>query len=330
MKNLKLLSTIVVMLICNTIIAQKLPEFGNRIDLGLIESLDLVEASGIVESRKNAHVLWSHNDRNHENRLFAMSTQGKHLGVYRIEGADNRDWEDIAIGPGPIEGMDYIYIGDIGDNYSEYDLKYIYRIPEPKVDFNQEPIEKTVYNVETITFQYPDGNRDSETLMLDPLTKDIYVVSKREFEDIRVYRARYPQSTTEVLTLEHVITLNLWQIVGGDISPSGLEILMKTYTAMYYWSRKPGQNLWQAFEMSQSSCLISKKCRVKLCAGHPIVWDITLLAKRISEFQYTFFSIPALILQRLSLMRSCKIHPQSKMKKENGLRSIITAQKRLI
>ena len=248
MKNLKIFSITVVILICNTIVAQELPEFRNRIDMGLIECPELVEASGIVASRKNAHVLWSHNDRNHQNRIFAINTQGKHLGVYWIEGIENRDWEDIAIEPGPVESMDYIYIGDIGDNFSEYDLKYIYRIPEPEVDFNQEPIEKTVYNVEKITFQYPDGKRDSETLMLDPLTKDIYVVSKREFNDIRVYRAPYPQSTSEVLTLEQVAAINLWQIVGGDISPSGLEVLMKTYTTIYYWSRKPGQNLWAAFD----------------------------------------------------------------------------------
>ncbi len=248
MKNLKLLSTIIIMLICNTIIAQELPEFGNRIDMGMIQSSELVEASGIVKSRKNAHVLWSHNDRNHQNRLFAINTQGKHLGVYRIDGIENRDWEDIAIGPGPVADLDYIYIGEVGDNYSEYDLKYIYRFPEPEVDFHQEPIETTIFNAEKIIFQYPDGNRDSETIMIDPLTKDLYVVSKREFEDIRVYRAPYPQSTTEVITLEHMTTLNLWQIVGGDISPSGLEILMKTYTNMYYWKRKPGQDLWQALD----------------------------------------------------------------------------------
>ena len=187
MKNLKLLSTIIIMLICNTIIAQELPEFGNRIDMGMIQSSELVEASGIVKSRKNAHVLWSHNDRNHQNRLFAINTQGKHLGVYRIDGIENRDWEDIAIGPGPVADLDYIYIGEVGDNYSEYDLKYIYRFPEPEVDFHQEPIETTIFNAEKIIFQYPDGNRDSETIMIDPLTKDLYVVSKREFEDIRVY-----------------------------------------------------------------------------------------------------------------------------------------------
>ena len=248
MKKSKALIIFLLSLFMTALNAFSQPGFENRIDMGLIESADLVEASGIVESRKNDHVIWSHNDRNHFNRIFALNTQGTHLGSFWIEGVENRDWEDIAIGPGPVEGLDYIYIADVGDNYSEYELKYIYRFPEPAVSFNQEPVEESIYNVETITFQYPDGMRDSETMMLDPLSKDIYVVSKRELDDIRVYRAPYPQSTVEVIILDHVATLNLWQVVGGDISPSGLEILMKTYTNMYYWTRNPGQELWQAFD----------------------------------------------------------------------------------
>ena len=33
-----------------------------------------------------------------------------------IAGADNCDWEDIAVGPGPDPQKTYIYIGDIGGN----------------------------------------------------------------------------------------------------------------------------------------------------------------------------------------------------------------------
>jgi len=242
------LTFLAVVVITTTIVnAQNSLEFSDRVDLGLIEHPELVEASGLVESRKNEHVFWAHNDRNHLNRLFAFNTAGKHLGRYSINGVDNRDWEDMAIGPGPQPGVDYLYIGDIGDNESVHDFKYIYRVPEPVVDFNQEPVETTIVDVDTIIFQYPDGLRDAETLMLDPLTKDIYVVSKREFEDIRVYRAPYPQPTNQVIILEQVATLNLSQIVGGDISPSGLEILLKNYTTMYYWNRTPNQNLWEAF-----------------------------------------------------------------------------------
>ncbi len=248
MRNLILFITIIVSLFAGTINAQDLPEFGDRIDMGLIESDDIVEASGLVTSRKNNHVLWSHNDRNNQNRIFALNSRGTHLGIYRIDGVENRDWEDMAIGPGPEEGMDYLYIGDIGDNDAVHEYKYIYRIPEPEVDFSQNPIEATLSKVETITVQYPDALRDAETMLLDPLTKDIYIISKRELEDIRVYRIPYPQSTNEIIIAEQVAILNLWQVVGGDISPSGSEILLKTYTTMYYWKRNPDQNFGEAFD----------------------------------------------------------------------------------
>jgi hypothetical protein len=153
--------------------------FGNRQDLGLIQYNPITEASGIAVSRKNSDVLWTHNDSGDLNRIFAFNRQGDHLGVFNIAGVINRDWEDIAVGPGPINGKQYIYVGEIGDNNAAYNLKYIYRILEPDVSSTQSSIDTTLLNVEKITFQYPDGRRDAETLMVDPLTKDIYVVSKR-------------------------------------------------------------------------------------------------------------------------------------------------------
>jgi len=219
--------------------------FGGRIDLGVIEYDPINEASGIAASRKNPGVLWTHNDSGDLNRVFAFNTHGGHLGVYYIDGAGALDWEDMAVGPGPDPGVQYLYIGDIGDNQAQRELKYIYRVPEPDVDSNQTPIDTTIYGTEIITYKYPDGKRDAETVMVDPLTKDIYVVSKRE-NNVRVYLAQYPQSTTDTLMLEHKITLDSTQITGGDISPSGLEILIKTYFNIFYWHRAPGQDLWVA------------------------------------------------------------------------------------
>jgi hypothetical protein len=189
-------------------------------------------------------VFWVHNDRNNSNRIFAFNTSGKNLGEFYLNNIENRDWEDIAIGPGPTDGIDYLYVGDFGDNFSEYDLKYIYRIEEPFVDFMQDPVNETINNVKTITCQYPDGVRDAEALMLDPLTKDLYIISKRELYDIRLYRIPYPQSTSEVITLENSAILNFTQITGADISPSGLEILIKDYQNIYYWNRTADENIW--------------------------------------------------------------------------------------
>ncbi len=226
-------------------VSAKEPRFGERVDRGLLEHSDLDEASGIAASRKNPGVLWSHNDSGDSNRIFALNTAGKHLGIFAIAGATARDWEDIAVGPGPVEGESYIYIGDIGDNEGHFDLKHIYRIPEPLIDANGSPIDSTLASAEIISFRYPDGNRDAETLMVDPLTHDLYVVTKRE-TNVIVYRAPYPQSTTSAITLEHVATLNFSLAVGGDISPSGLEILIKSYTHIYYWRRTLSQELGQA------------------------------------------------------------------------------------
>jgi len=241
----QLLCCTILVLCLNILYAQ--PEFSNRVDLGEIEQPALVEASGIVASRANDHILWSHNDTYCLNRVFAFNERGTHLGIFWLDGLENRDWEDIALGPGPEPNVDYLYVGEIGDNNSAYEYKYIYRFPEPVVLFNQTPVEETIYEFDTIIYQYPDGMRDAETLMLDPLTKDIYVVSKREFEDIRVYRAPYPQPVNEVIILEHVATLELSQIVGGDISVSGGEILLKDYEEVYYWERDPDVNFWEAF-----------------------------------------------------------------------------------
>jgi hypothetical protein len=237
--------------ICATVLNCNLPaqtpKFGNRVDCGLIAYDQISEASGIAASRRNPGVLWTHNDSGDKNRLFALNMKGKHLGVYTIAGAAARDWEDIAIGPGPVEGQHYLYIGDIGDNGREYEYKYIYRIQEPKVDSSQAPVDTTLFGAETIAVFYPLVNYGAEALMVDPLTKDIYILTKGDTSS-HVFRAAYPQSTKRGTRLEQMAMLRLGWVVGGDISPSGDEILVKTYPAIYYWARSPGQNLWQAFE----------------------------------------------------------------------------------
>lgn len=226
------------------ILAQN-PKFGERVDRGLIEHKPIKEASGLAASRKNSQVLWTHNDSGGKNCVYALDTQGKHLGVYTIAGVTARDWEDIALGPGPIAGQDYLYIGDIGDNSARQSLKYIHRIPEPVVNAKQAPVDSTLAGAETITVQYPDRPHDAETLMIDPLTKDLYIVSKQDTVSL-VYRAAFPQSTAETIKLEHVATLAFGGAVAGDISPAGDGILIKTYVMIYYWPRGKNENVWDA------------------------------------------------------------------------------------
>lgn len=221
------------------------PAFGDPIDCGEIDAPAIREASGLVASRQNAHVLWTHNDSGDKNVIYAINDRGKLLGVYTLARAYARDWEDIALGPGPEEGRQYIYVGDIGNNEARYRVQYVLRVPEPVVSAEQAPVQEKLEGVEGISFMYPERNYDAETLMLDPRTKDLYVVTKRD-SNVIVFRAPYPQSTTEKFEVEQVAKLPFTMAVAGDISVRGDEILIKTYDSIYYWKRGGGETIAQA------------------------------------------------------------------------------------
>lgn len=221
------------------------PAFGEPIDCGEIDAPAIHEASGLVASRQNANVLWTHNDSGDKNVIYAINDRGRLLGVYTLARAYARDWEDIALGPGPEEGKQYLYIGDIGNNEARYRVQYIFRVPEPAVSAEQAPVYEKLADVDGLSFMYPARNYDAETLMLDPLTKDLYVVTKRD-SNVIVFRAPYPQSTTEKFELEQVGKLPFAMAVAGDISARGDAILIKTYDSIYYWKRNAEQTIAQA------------------------------------------------------------------------------------
>ena len=60
-------------------------------------------------------------------------------GVFELEGVEQYDFEDIALGPGPegSNGPDYIYVADVGNNWDGHcrginaEDYIVYRIPEP-------------------------------------------------------------------------------------------------------------------------------------------------------------------------------------------------------
>jgi hypothetical protein len=209
-----------------------------RIDMGKIENDLLSEASGLAASTKNPGVLWIHNDSGDTNRIFAMSVTGRHLGIYYLDDVEARDWEDIAVAPGPMKGKSYIYVADIGDNEAKYLMKRIYRFEEPKVDTSQTAVDTVLASIDVITFRYPDGKRDAEGLMVDPLSNDIYIVSKRE-QQSRLYMLPFPQSVSDTLTAEFLTQLPFRNVTACDISPNGDGILIKNYKHVYYWKRDP-------------------------------------------------------------------------------------------
>lgn len=206
--------------------------------MGVNRNHKLEEASGLVASSRNPGMLWSHNDSGNPPEIFLIDSAAVTKKIFTLSGIRNRDWEDIARGPGPVDSVSYLYVGDIGDNQSHHNKKYIYRFPEPSLD---DPTE--ILKVDTLTVTLEDGALDTEALMIDPVTKNLYLVSKRE-KNVRVYEIAYPFGKGTLLG-KKVCTLPVETITGGDISPDGMEVLLKNYEKIFYWKKTGDETLIQ-------------------------------------------------------------------------------------
>lgn len=232
--------------------AAQTPSFNTGFAIGTNQAASVTEASGIVASRLNPNVLWIHNDSGDSARLFAINTAGALHGTFNLTGASATDWEDIAVAPNPTSGVYELYAGDIGDNSALRANISVYRVPEPAINTNTFGVSSNLAGVQRLTFVYDDGARDAEVLLVDPLSGDIIVVTKRTTPS-RVYRCAYPQSTNGTNTLVYEGNLTMGWVVGGDIAPSGRQILIKDYSAVYYYARTTGQSVASALVASPAS-----------------------------------------------------------------------------
>ncbi len=212
------------------------------------------EASGMADSRSQPGNLWIEQDSGNPAELTLLGHDGKVKGKIAVPNFPNRDWEELAIGPGPKEGVNYIYIGEIGDNNAQHQTCQIYRLPEPA------NLQTPITQIDRINFRYPDGPRDAEAMFIDPQTKDIYIISKRE-PNVRLYRFAYPQNVNEVTVLEALGELPSFgsgisaYVTGGAISPDGSEILLRTYTGIFYWKRNANQRIADALQKGNNRSL---------------------------------------------------------------------------
>ena len=217
------------------------------VKVGTIQAAELGEASGIVASRSQPGVLWLHNDSGDVPRLFALAQDGALLGELAIEGAKANDWEDIAMGSGPVEGKSYLYIADIGDNEKKRDDVQIYRVQEPAFTAEGKPAS-TQASAVRIDVTYDDGDaHDAETLLFDPIGADLYIVGKAGLFDIGaqvpVFRIAAAELAGTTATAKRVGMVPLGPATGGDILPDGSGIAIRNYTGVRYWAREPGESV---------------------------------------------------------------------------------------
>lgn len=216
--------------------------YGPPVNVATLRDNSISESSGLVASRTTPGAYWTHNDSGDGPFIYALNSRGTSLGVFRVTGAQARDWEDIAIGPGPERGKSYLYIGDIGDNEGTRSEIAVYRVAEPALTTEIAKSTKTrpgtTDSAEAIRLRYPDGKFDAEALLVHPATGNIYVVNKVPLLNAVVYEAAGPFTPGKSITMRRIGEIRVPSLFGGmitgaSISPDGRRVALCDYFQGY-------------------------------------------------------------------------------------------------
>ncbi len=205
--------------------------------VGAIKSNEITESSGIAASKCQRQVFWTHNDSGGGAFLFAINEAGERLGTYKVVGAKNNDWEDIAAFR-DARGECFLYVGDIGNNERLRSEMTIYKLKEPTVSAadksssKKNPVETEA--AQTIKFEYPDIRHDAESLLVHPQTGDVYILSKSLSHSSGVYKLAANYELNETNRLEKVADFSVPAVpdgflTGGDIAPDGKRVVICDY-----------------------------------------------------------------------------------------------------
>lgn len=184
------------------------------------------EASGASLDRRTPGVFWTHGDSGNPPVLFALGRNGELLGRVPLEGARNRDWEDMAIGACP--GGTCVYVADIGNNNARPMDLVLYRAPLPS------PGDAATAPAEAFRARFPGPGRDAEGVFVMP-QGEIYLVTKGASGPVELWRWPTPLDAGTVQQLERVRELaprvqQLGDLVtGAGASQDGRWVALRTY-----------------------------------------------------------------------------------------------------
>lgn len=207
------------------------------------------EVSGMADSYSRPGFLWLIQDKDNKAELLTVSHDGQAGPVVTLLGANNQDWEDMAIGKGPVAGKNYLYIADAGDNFSVFDTYYIYRFTEP------EPGATTVDQYDKIAFRYDDGlHHNTEAVLIESSSADIVLITKES--PALVYKLKTSTLTNGINTAEKQGALKVSGITGAAQSSDGTELLLRTYSNLYYWKKSAAETIYAGLQKDPESIAV--------------------------------------------------------------------------
>ncbi|MGQ0467465.1 MAG: hypothetical protein ACT4QG_19380 [Sporichthyaceae bacterium] len=133
----------------------------------------ITESSGLAQSLRDSHRVWTNNDSGDSARVYAVDSRtGRTTATLDLPGVAARDWEAMTTCRDS-GGDERVWVGDVGDNLDAWKTYKFHEIDEPS-EPKDGPADFTSYTV-----QYADGKaRDAEAMLCHPKTGRLYLVSK--------------------------------------------------------------------------------------------------------------------------------------------------------
>jgi hypothetical protein len=239
------------------------PGFAGPTRAGTLAAPPRQETSGLAPSHRAPDVLWTHDDSGGAAALYAISTTGAKVGVLRIHGVKNEDWEDVA--SFELAGKPCLLIADTGDNDAQRPTVLLHLVEEPPLEQLRAADELGTRPIRTLRVRYEDGPRDCEAVAVDPQERAVYLLTKRD-QPARLYRvelepqdgnaivlarrvgtvARIPQPTSIQQRIKGHLGRRRAEVTAMDFAPDGRSAVVLTYGDLLLFPRQPGERWAEA------------------------------------------------------------------------------------
>jgi hypothetical protein len=170
--------------------------------------------------------------------VFGVSPEGELLATVRVAGAENVDWEDMAVGP--CASGRCLYIADTGDNQERRAELALYRVPEPL------PGDTVSAPADRFPIVLPHGPRDIESLILLP-GEEFLLVTKGRSDPVEVYRSPgglgEPGSAIRMERVQELTGGPVWlpnMVTGAGATPDGGLAAVRTYQSLRFYRVERG------------------------------------------------------------------------------------------
>ena len=223
------------------------PVVGEPVMVGNLENKKISEASGLASSRLYPGLLWAINDGGDDPLLYAVGIDGADLGTFRVEGAENFDWEALA----SFRWQDtaYLLIADVGDNWEQRQTATLYVVKEPAITTTGIDNGSVASIAWQIRFKYEDGPQDCEAVAVDAARQHVMLLSKRRLPPVLYELALQPIDPDTIAVAHRLSTVPHFNgPTAMDLTADGLSAVVLTYNNGYLFKRKQNEDWPSAFK----------------------------------------------------------------------------------